>query len=39
MDKYQDIIEFIRKLYNQPDGFIPLHVPKFNGNEKRYLED
>jgi aminotransferase in exopolysaccharide biosynthesis len=34
---YKDIIEFIRQLYNQPEGFIPLHAPVFNGNEKKYL--
>ncbi|OFX85985.1 MAG: aminotransferase DegT [Bacteroidetes bacterium GWF2_33_16] len=39
MEKYKEIIDFIRKLYNQPDGFIPLHAPVFNGNEKKYLLD
>lgn len=40
MDKnYQHIIDFIRKLYNQPSGFIPLHAPVFAGNEKKYLEE
>jgi perosamine synthetase len=34
-----DIIAFIRKIYNQPTGFIPLHAPVFNGNEKKYLEE
>jgi len=33
-----DLIKFIRELYNSND-FIPLHAPRFNGNEKKYLED
>ena len=34
---YKDVVKFIRDLYNDPSGFIPLHVPTFNGNEKKYL--
>ncbi len=37
-DNYQDVINFIRKLYQTPD-FIALHEPKFAGNEKAYLID
>lgn len=33
-----DIIHFIQKLYNTKE-FIPLHAPKFNGNEKKYLNE
>lgn len=36
--KHQDIIDFIRGLY-QTTEFIPLHEPKFIGNEKAYLID
>lgn len=36
---FKEIIEFIRELYKEPSGFIPLHAPIFNGNEKRYLEE
>lgn len=36
---YKEIIAFIRHLYHQPTGFIPLHAPVFNGNEKKYLEE
>lgn len=36
---FEDIIEFIRKLYNNPNDFIPLHEPKFMGNEKKYVVD
>lgn len=35
---HQDIVEFIRSLY-QTEAFIPLHEPKFVGNEKAYLID
>ena len=36
---YIDILHFIRKLYDEPKDFIPLHQPYFIGNEKRYLEE
>ncbi|MFC2151962.1 LegC family aminotransferase [Bacteroidota bacterium] len=36
---FEETLTFIRKLYNQPKGFIPLHAPVFNGNEKKYLVD
>ena len=36
---YIDLINFIRKTYNKPQGFIPLHEPTFGGNEKKYLID
>lgn len=39
MDKFQEIIKFIRQLYNQPEAFIPLHAPVFIGNEKKYLNE
>jgi len=38
-ETFQQIVSFIRELYNKPDGFIPLHAPVFNGNEKKYLND
>lgn len=37
-NKYQNVIDFIRSLYQTTD-FIPLHEPKFVGNEKAYLID
>jgi len=37
--EYNKIVQFIRDLYNQPEGFIPLHEPRFHGNEKIYLEE
>lgn len=36
--RYQNIADFIRSLYKTPD-FIPLHEPKFFGNEKAYVLD
>lgn len=37
--KYTEIIRFIREKYNTPEGFIPLHEPRFNGNEKKYINE
>jgi perosamine synthetase len=37
-NKYQNVIDFIRSLY-QTEDFILLHEPKFVGNEKAYLID
>jgi perosamine synthetase len=36
---YNDLVEFIRKTYKVPEAFIPLHEPRFFGNEKKYLLD
>lgn len=38
-DKFKDIVNLIRLLYNEPSAFIPLHAPVFMGNEKKYLEE
>jgi len=35
----EKIISFIRETYNSPSDFIPLHEPRFLGNEKKYLLD
>lgn len=35
---YEKTIEFIKELYGNPE-FVPLSVPKFIGNEKKYLEE
>ena len=34
---YQNVINFIKELYGQEN--VPLSVPKFIGNEKKYLEE
>ena len=36
---FREIVQFIRELYNKPEGIIPLHAPVFKGNEKKYLEE
>jgi perosamine synthetase len=37
MGMFKEIVDFIKELYNNPEGFIPLHAPLFAGNEKKYL--
>ncbi len=39
MDKYHQLIKFIRDAYSTPEAFIPLHEPRFIGNEKAYVND
>ena len=34
---FDDVVKFIRSLYGE--GFIPLHEPRFIGNERKYLLD
>ncbi|MBB1194686.1 LegC family aminotransferase [Flavobacterium sp. SOK18b] len=38
MGDFNSVIQFIKDQY-KTDNFIPLHVPKFGGNEKKYLLD
>lgn len=38
MADFSSVISFIKKQYNT-ESFIPLHVPHFKGNEKKYLLD
>ncbi|WFP48596.1 LegC family aminotransferase [Methylomonas sp. EFPC3] len=35
---FERLVGFVREIY-QTDAFIPLHEPRFAGNEKRYLND
>ncbi len=35
---YSDIVKFIHELY-ETDEMVPLHVPIFRGNEKKYLNE
>ena len=35
---YKDIVDFIRQLYGSEE-LIPLHTPKFIGNEKKYINE
>jgi len=39
MEKFAETVQFIRDIYHKPEGFIPLHEPRFIGNEKKYLEE
>jgi aminotransferase in exopolysaccharide biosynthesis len=39
MPDYQDLINKIRQIFQEPEDFIPLHEPRFIGNEKKYLEE
>jgi len=34
----QDLVDFVRSMY-KTDSFIPLHEPRFIGNEKKYLNE
>jgi perosamine synthetase len=36
---FDKIVDFIRQYYDQPEGFIPLHEPRFIGNERAYVLD
>jgi perosamine synthetase len=38
MSNYNEIIDFIKNQFQSKD-FIPLHEPKFSGNERKYLLD
>ena len=36
---FNDIIQFIRTTFNEPNGVIYLHEPCLSGNEKKYLNE
>jgi len=36
--QYEDVVSFIRNIYSS-ESFIPLHEPRFFGNEKEYLNE
>jgi aminotransferase in exopolysaccharide biosynthesis len=38
-EAFKKTVEFIRKLYHQPEEFIALHEPRFIGNEKLYINE
>ena len=35
---FEDVVQFIQNIY-KTTGFIPLHEPRFAGNEKKYLNE
>lgn len=39
MHKLEPIISFIRSTFHESSDFIPLHDPRFIGNEKKYLNE
>ena len=34
---YKELVDYIREIYKIKHNFIPLHEPRFNGNEKKYV--
>jgi aminotransferase in exopolysaccharide biosynthesis len=38
-DLFEEITQFMRNQFDEPDAFIPLHVPRFEGKEKEYVMD
>lgn len=36
---YQDFVSFVRETFDDREGFIILHDPRFIGNERKYLMD
>lgn len=36
---FSPVIDYIRGVFNMPEGFLPLHAPHFGGNEKKYLNE
>ncbi len=39
MSDFKIITDFIRSTFQEPSDFIPLHDPRFIGNEKKYLNE
>jgi len=39
MQSFHYTLDFIRSTFQEPTGFIPLHDPRFIGNEKKYMEE
>lgn len=35
----QDFVSFVRETFDDKEGFIILHDPRFIGNERKYLMD
>jgi perosamine synthetase len=38
-DTFKEFVKYIRDLYDNPQGVIPLHAPIFFGNEKKYMQE
>lgn len=39
MPTLEQLTNFIRTTFNEPTDFIPLHDPRFIGNEKKYMAE
>jgi perosamine synthetase len=39
MPDMKPLTDFIRSTFQEPTDFIPLHDPRFIGNEKKYLNE
>ena len=39
MSDLKSFTNFIRTTFNEPTDFIPLHDPRFIGNEKKYMSE
>lgn len=39
MSELKNFTEFVRSAFQEPNDFIPLHDPRFIGNEKKYLNE
>ncbi len=39
MSEFKELITIVRTAVNEPLDFIPLHAPRFTGNEKKYLAE
>lgn len=37
MNSFNSLISFVRSTFMEPEEFIPLHDPRFIGNEKKYM--
>ncbi|WP_338871036.1 LegC family aminotransferase [Spirosoma sp. SC4-14] len=36
---FDQFVNFVRDVFSEPTAFIPLHEPRFTGNERRYVMD
>ncbi len=36
---FEPFVQFVRQTFQEPEAFIPLHEPRFIGNEKQYVID
>lgn len=36
---FDQFVNFVRDVFHEPTAFIPLHEPRFTGNERRYVMD